>query len=74
MIERVPAKQLFSYTTVANIHVRLYEALGHTLEPLQIPVRVARRAKQNAALLFPAPMTSRNLLPVRSKPETGFSQ
>ena len=32
--------------------MRVREALGHTLDPLQIAERVARRAKENAAYVI----------------------
>src|SRR6267378_3966573 len=48
-IEALRSKEFFDGCSVANVQRRMCEPLGHTLQPLQIPERVARGAEENAA-------------------------
>src|SRR5260370_9573738 len=46
-VKPMRSKQFFNGRPVANIQRRMCESLGYTLEPLQIPERVARLAEEN---------------------------
>ena len=46
-IKAVRSKQFFDGRPVANIQRRVCEPLGHTLQPFQVPQRVACRAEEN---------------------------
>src|SRR6267378_2323790 len=46
-IEALRSKEFFDGRSVANVQRRVRESLGHGLQPLQIPERVARRAEEN---------------------------
>ena len=46
-IEALRSKEFFDGRSVANVQRRVGEPLGHGLQPLQIPERVARRAEEN---------------------------
>src|SRR6266853_1073573 len=46
-VKAVRPKHFFNGRTVANIQRRVCEPLGDTLQPLQIPKRVACRAEEN---------------------------
>src|SRR5260370_32144930 len=46
-IEALRSKEFFDRRSVANVQRRVCKPLGHTLQPLQIPERVACRAEEN---------------------------
>ena len=48
-IETLRSKEFFHRRPVADIQRRVCESLRHTLEPLQIPQRVARRTEEHPA-------------------------
>jgi hypothetical protein len=48
-IKTVHSKKLFDGSAVTNIERRVGETLGRSLQPLQVPLRVARGTEENAA-------------------------
>ena len=46
-VEALCSKEFFDGCSVANVQRRVCEPLGHTLQPLQIPERIACRAEEN---------------------------
>jgi hypothetical protein len=45
----VRSKQLFQASPVANVQRRMLKPFGRRFQPLQVPKRVAGRAKENSA-------------------------
>src|SRR5258708_39474331 len=60
-IELLRSKEFFDARSVPNVQRRVREPLGHALQPLQIPERVARRAEENPAHVV---VHSHNFMPL----------